>query len=111
MTDSRVGMNKHTLVTLALYGQQERAENLYRQVKRTMKRLRMRVGKAEPFTVAPPGTGSEPNIHDVVRWLDSLNKTRKYTKERAFVRRLRVTLDSRVRPEVLTEDDSPKGLH
>ena len=108
----KVNLNLNTTVKLALYGGQERVENLFRETRRAMKRLKLKEQPGdEPFKAPPEGTGSEPNIHDVKRWLDSLRRTRKFRAERKVLRQLHATCKLRVRPHVLVEDDSPKGLH
>ena len=109
--DTRVGVNEYAVVSLALYGSQDRVENLYRQTRRTVKRLRLNIKGAEPFKTVPSGQGSQPNIHDVVRWLDGIKRTRKYKVEFNLLKRLHVTALARVRPEVLTETEEPQGLH
>jgi len=109
--DSRVGINQHAVVALALYGTQDRVENLYRQTKPAVKRLRVRMRGVEPFVVPPDGQGSHPNLHDVIRWLDQLNRERRFRSERRFLKRLHKTVEGRVRPEVKTEVDAPQGLH
>jgi len=85
-TDSRVGMNEFAVVSLALYGAQDRVENLYRQTRRTVKRLKLDAAGAEPFKTPPEGQGSQPNIHDVTRWLDGIGRTRKFKKERQLLK-------------------------
>jgi hypothetical protein len=105
MPNAKIFVNEHSTAALALYGQQDRVEQLFVETRRTLKRLRIRnTGDAEPFDVPPEGQGSPPNLHDVVRWLDGLQKrNRDHQDDILFLVRLHRTARRRVRPEVLKQ--------
>jgi hypothetical protein len=100
MSNVSVSMNRHALVDLAMYGQQDRVELLFRFLFAATKRIgKPIVGRA--FRRVPPGVGAPPNIHDVKRWLDSLDSSEEKTEEVAFLFRVFNTVRARVRPEVI----------
>lgn len=69
-----IGVNKHAVTDLSLYGPQNRAEALLREVHRTLKRIGLRTDRGiKPFSSASKGNGASANIHDLIRWLDSLD--------------------------------------
>ncbi len=102
MPECCIAVNEHSTVALALYGVQDRVENLFRETSRTLKRLKFKAEKTKPFPEPPEGVGSYPNIHDVTRWLDSL-KRRGTKRDVEFLKRLHVTAAKRVRPDVLKQ--------
>ena len=99
MPIGKPGINKHAVVGLALFGPQDRVEMLFRETRRTVKRLKLSLRDATPLT-QPPGEGSSPCVHDVMRWLDALEPGDGDLK---FLTRLHVTARARVRPEVRKE--------
>jgi len=109
MTATSVTMNRHAIVDLALFGPADKIEAVFRQLYPTMKKLRLLrfVDKAQAFVEPPDGLGSWPQLHDTMRWLDSLTRNAEHKDDRLFLLRLYKTLLSRVRPEVI--EDLQKG--
>ncbi len=88
-----ISTNKHSLVALALYGSQDKAEVLLTEVHRTIRRLSLRTGKIKSFGTPPRGHGAPPNIHDIIPWLNSLTRN---SGDVEFMKRLYKTLTARV---------------
>lgn len=106
-----VTVNRHAVTDLALFGAASRVEALFREVKRTVQRLELDTKGTKPFRRPPRGSGGHPNVHDVIRWLDSLNtKDKELQGDVMFLKRLYVTLIPRVAPAVLDETIEPKAL-
>lgn len=96
-----VGINPHAVVSLALYGTQDRAEAMYRETYPAMRRIRVRARRAAAFDVPPRGKGSMPSIHDIKRWLDDLKNDEAHADDVDLLKRLNKTLRDRCRPEVV----------
>jgi hypothetical protein len=92
----KIAVNEAALIEAALFGPPNYLESLQRELQNTKRRLRVRVGKAEPFTGRPRGGGSRPNLHDVMRWLKALDKTSAYAEDLVLFRRLCKTVDTRL---------------
>ena len=89
-----IGVNKHVITYLAIYGPQNRAEALLREVHRTLKRIGLRTGRGvKPFAKPEKGGGGSVNMHDAICWLDSLHADH---VDVGFLRRLYKTLCGRV---------------
>ena len=89
-----IGVNKNAVVELAVFGSRDRAESLLRETHRTMKRLDAKVGaKVKVLKVPDRGAGSSANLHDVIRWLDGLDKS---SEAFGFLTRVHKTLTGRV---------------
>ena len=105
MTKLCVTMNRHAVVEQVLLGSEQEVEVLFRQLFSTVKRIgKPVVGRA--FWRVPRGVGMWPNLHDVMRWLDSLDDSEEKAEEVAFLHKLFNTAKGRVRPEVLKELES-----
>ena len=108
MAKLTVTMNRFALVDFVLYGPEVSVEVLFRQLFLTVKRIGMPViGRA--FRQPPKGEGAWPNLHDTVRWLDSLDDSEKKVGEVSFFFKLYNTTKLRVRPEVLKKLESGQG--
>lgn len=101
--ETQVAMNRHSIAELVLYGMQERVENVFRETKRTRRRLRRRLRGVVALTAAPKGVGAYPNGHDILRWLDDLKNDELHESDIQFMLQLHVTAAKRCRPEVLKE--------
>lgn len=101
--ETKVGMNRHGIASLVLYGPTERVENVFRETMRTRRRLRRRLRGVVVLTAAPRGVGSYPNHHDVIRWLDDLKNDELHESDVQFMLQLHVASSKRCRPEVLKE--------
>jgi len=107
MAKISVTMNRFAIVDSVLYGPELTVEILFRQLFPTVKRIgKPVVGRS--FRRPPRGVGVWPNLHDVMRWLDSLDDSEEKAEEVAFLHKLYNTAKARVRPEVLEELE--KGL-
>ncbi len=92
--ETTIGVNKHAVTYLAVYGMQDRAESLLREVHRTLKRIGLRTGRGvKSFTKPEKGAGTSAKIHDIIRWLDSLHANH---ADVGFLQRLYKTLCGRV---------------
>jgi hypothetical protein len=102
-TSMAVSMNRFAVVSLALYGSQDRVEALCIQCYQALKKLKLlrAARKTEPFDVPPAGQGSYPHLLDVIRWLESLDSASK--EEIEFAKRLYVTARRRSRPDLVLE--------
>lgn len=100
----KVGVNRGAVTGLALYGAQDRVETLYRECKRTLKRLKVDLTKVENATLKKGSYGPFPTIHGVLTWLEAIDRSRLYKEDRAYLKRLFKTAKLRVRPEVLEEE-------
>jgi len=102
MTKLSVSMNRSAIVDFVLFGPETPVEVLFRQLFSAVKRIGKPVtGRA--FRRPPRGEGAWPNLHDVVRWLDSLDDSEEKAEEVEFLHKLFNTTKTRVRPEVLEE--------
>jgi hypothetical protein len=99
MVKTSISINRHSLVDMALFGPKERVEALFRETRKTLVRLGTDAKSAKPLTSPPRGSGNWPNIHDVMRWLDSLTDKDNLT----FLKRLHATLKPRVSRAVRRE--------
>jgi hypothetical protein len=101
----KVEVNRDSVVDLALYsGTAERLEALYRQTARTVTRLELKVGRrVKPFGPVPRSSVPAPNTHELMRWLDDVEATDQYAEDIEFLKRLHVTLRTRV-PSTLTAE-------
>ena len=100
-----VTMNRFAIVDQVLRGSAADVEVLFRQLFPAVKRIGKPVaGRA--FWRAPAGQGMWPNLHDVVRWLDSLDDSDEKAEEVKFLHKLYITAKARVSPEVLAELES-----
>ncbi len=105
MVKLSVTMNRFAIVDFVLYGPEVSVEVLFRQLFSAVKRIGKPVaGRA--FRRPPKGEGAWPNLHDVVRWLDSLDDSEEKAEEVSFLFKLYNTTKLRVRPEVLKELES-----
>lgn len=108
MTKLVVTMNRFAIVDFVLYGPEVSVEVLYRQLFLAVKRIgKLVTGRA--FRRPPKGEGAWPNLHDVVRWLDSLDDSEEKAEEVSFLFSLYNTTRSRVRPEVMKKLESDQG--
>jgi len=108
MAKLAVSMNRFAITDFVLYGPEVSVEVLFRQLFLTVKRIRKPVtGRA--FRQPPKGEGAWPNLHDVVRWLDSLDDSEEKAEEVSFLFKLYNTIKFRVRPEVLKKLESGQG--
>ncbi len=110
---THIGVNRHAVTDLAIYGSQDSAESLLRETYRTMKRLGMHLRRGvKVFAKPDPGRGTA-RLHDIIRWLDSLSDDH---PDIDFFKRLHVTLCGRVTKGFLndlTKDPhaKPEGAH
>lgn len=108
MAKLAVTMNRFALVDFVLYGPEVPVEVLFRQLFLAVKRIGKPVaGRA--FRRPPKGEGAWPNLHDIVRWLDSLDDSEEKAEEVSFLFKLYNTTKLRVRPEVLKKLESGQG--
>lgn len=105
MAKVSVSMNRFAIVDFVLYGPETPVEVLFRQLFSAVKRIGKPVtGRA--FRLPPKGQGQWPNLHDVVRWLDSLSDQEEKAEEVAFLFKLFNTTRNRVRPELVMKLES-----
>lgn len=110
MSNVTVSVNRHALVSLAMYGPTDRVELLFRNLFATVKRIgKPVVGRA--FRKVPRGQGAWPNIHDVIRWLDSLDGSEEKEEEVSFLFSLFNTAKGRVRPVVIEKLEKGEDPH
>ena len=110
MAKLSVSMNRFAIVDFVLYGPVVSVEVLFRQLHSTVKRIGKPItGRA--FRRPPKGIGAWPNLHDAMRWLDSLDDSEEKAEEVAFLCKLYRTTMTRVRPEVLEELEKGTGEH
>ena len=102
MAKISVSMNRFAVVDLAMFGPVEKVEVLFRQLHAAVKRIGKPVA-GRSFRSPPRGVGAWPNLHDVMRWLDSLDASDEKAEEVAFLHRLYNTAKAKVRSEVKTE--------
>lgn len=105
-----VTMNRHAIVDLALFGQEDRVEGLFRRLNLAMRRLKIPFDQGKRFRRPPAGIGAHPGLHDVQRWLDSVLRLRKNKDEMVFISNLYATCRGRVRPDVLEKMESDRYL-
>jgi hypothetical protein len=98
-----IGINKHAVTELALYGSQGRIDALFRETHSALVRLGLVGTKARALRRVPKGSGAEPAIHDVRRWLEAIDTTEAYADDRLWLMRLHKTLAVRVDPAVKAE--------
>jgi hypothetical protein len=103
MPDVNVVMNRNAVVDMALFGQEDRVEGLFRRLNEAMRRLKMPFESGKSCGRPPKGSGAHPGLHDVQRWLDSVKRAKKNKDEMIFIRNLYATCRGRVRPELLKE--------
>ena len=102
MAKLSVMMNRFAIVDLVMYGPVEKVEILFRQLHATVKGIgKPVIGRG--FRNPPRGVGMWPNLHDVMRWLDSLDASEEKAEEVSFLHKLYNTAKARVRQEVKTE--------
>ena len=108
MAKTSITMNRFAIVDQVLFDQVVPVEILFRQLFATVKRIgKPVIGRA--FRKPPRGVGVWPNLHDVMRWLDSLDDSDEKAEEVAFLFKLYNTAKGRVRPELLAKLESGKG--
>lgn len=108
MTRASITMNRYAIVDQVLYGQEVPVEVLFRQLFVAVKRIgKPATGRA--FKQSPRGVGAWPKLHDVMRWLDSLDDSEEKADEVKFLYKLYNTAKGRVRAEVLKELESGKS--
>lgn len=103
MTSVTISMNRHAIVDLVLYGQEDDVEGLFRRLNGAMQRLKLPFTGRRGFRRPPKGVGAHPSLGDVQGWLDSVKRTRRYKDEMTFIANLYATCRGRVRPELLEE--------
>ena len=100
----KIGMNTHSITSMALYAPQDRKELLFRLCRTAMKRLGLVRGDAKPFTAPARGTGPDSvGLQDAKKWLEGIGETRLHRRDRKLLVRLYVTLRGRVRRSVRRE--------
>lgn len=97
-----VSINEHSVTDLAIYGGIDRVEALLRETHRTIRRLGIGTRRTAPFANPARGKGAQPALHDVVLWLDSLDRE---SSDVTFLKRLHKTLVGRCSPEFLKSLD------
>jgi hypothetical protein len=110
MAKTTISMNQYGIVDLALHGQEARVEDLFRRLNLAMRRLKLPLTGGRGFRKAPGEVAAHPGLHDVQRWLDSVQRLRKNKEAMTFIAKLYYTCRGRVRPEVLKKMESDKYL-
>ena len=91
----RVSIDKQTISSLALHSGPEKVKSYFQEVEKHVQRL----GLKDDGTILPqvPVSGTYPTLHDVIRWLKSLQpKGRFHRQDRIFLKDLYATLKSRL---------------
>lgn len=110
---SNIVVNRTAMASLAYFGEVPRLQALYREVRRTMRRLGLGPfdtppDLSAPALVVPNPYSNHPSTHDVILWLDSLNVDSDAAAdsdsdddsidELEFLTRLYATVDARINP-------------
>lgn len=94
---TKIAVNQHAVIDLAVNGSLSRAEMFLTQTHRTMKRLGLKLGRnTKRYT--PGSAAAAANMQGVIRWLDALSPN---DDDCGILKRLHKTLVDRVSPEFL----------
>jgi len=95
--DRKACVNQAALVDLTLFGPVNKLKQFFLQTSKTVTRLRLRTKGVQPFTKSMRGgVGNFPGLHEVIFWLDDIQKTEQYAEDIDFLKRVHVTLAARV---------------
>lgn len=95
--DRKACINQFAVIDLILCGPPNRVKAVFTQTRRTLKRLRVRTKDVQPFTKTPRGgVGDYANLHEVMFWLNDIQKTEQYKDDIEFLRKIHVTAKARV---------------